>query len=114
MDTQERKLRREKRLQSLKDCQTPTDVAYNIWTKELDEYVNAEFGYQKRKLIVDWIESYKLKRTPQWSSYKTPSDLAYGIWKPCLDQLDDYGLFSDLRNTLVDWIEQYVQSSQTE
>lgn len=114
MDTQEIKDRREKKLQSLKDCQTPTDVAYNIWTKELDEYVNAEFGYRKRKLFVDWIESYKLKRTPQLSFLKTPSDLADDIWKPFLDHPDDYGLFSDLRNTLVEWIEQYVQSSQTE
>ena len=112
MDTQERKDRREKRLQSLKDCQTPTDVAYNIWTKELEKYMGDRSHY--RVPFVDWIESYKLKRTPQWNSYKTPSDLADGIWKPFLDRPDDYGLFSDLRNTLVEWIEQYVQSSQTE
>ena len=109
MDTQERKERREKRLQSLKDCQTPTDVAYNIWTKESEEYMGDRSCY--RKPFIDWIESYKLKRTPQWKSYKTPRDLAEGIWKLFLDRQDDYGLFLDLRNTLVEWIERYVQSS---
>lgn len=109
MDTQERKERREKRLQTLKECKTPTDLAFNIWTKESEEYMGDRSCY--RNPFINWIESYKNKVTPQWKSYKTPKDLAEGIWKPFLDRPDDFGLFSDLRNSLVDWIERYALSS---
>lgn len=109
METQERKERREKRIQSLKDCQTPTDLAFNIWTKQMEEYMGDRSIY--RNPFIEWIESYKSKYTPKnWTSYKTPRDLAEGIWKPYLDRSDDYGLFADLRNALVDWIEQYANS----
>ena len=109
METQERKERREKRIQSLKDCQTPTDLAFNIWTKQMEEYMGDRSIY--RNPFIEWIESYKSKSAPKnWTSYKTPRDLAEGIWKPYLDRSDDYGLFADLRNALVDWIEQYANS----
>lgn len=110
METQERKERREKRIQSLKDCQTPTDLAFNIWTKQMEEAMGSSRDHY-RKPFIEWIESYKSKSTPKnWTSYKTPRDLAEGIWKPFLDRSDDYGLFSDLRNALVDWIDQYANS----
>ena len=108
METQERKERRAIRIQSLKDCQTPMELAYNIWTKESEACIGDRSHY--RTPFINWVESYKTKTTPQWTSYKTPRDLANGIWKPFLDRPDDYGLFSDLRNALVDWIEQYALS----
>ena len=110
MEIQERKERREKRIQSLLDCQTTTDLAFNIWTKQMDEYMSDRSIY--RTPFIEWIESYKSK-TPvkMWTSYKTPRDLAEGIWKPYLDREDDYGLFSDLRNALVRWIANYADSS---
>ena len=108
MDTQERKERRAKRIQSLMDCKNPNELAYNIWTKESEACIGDRAHY--RNPFINWIESYKLKTTPQWISYKTPRDLAEGIWKPILDTPNDYGLFSELRNALVDWIDRYALS----
>ena len=110
MDTLERKERREQRIQTLINCQTPTDLAFNIWTKQMEEAIGSSRDHYRNPFI-NWIESYKSKTIPQWTSYKTPRDLANGIWKPFLDSPDDYGLFSDLRNALVDWIENYALSS---
>lgn len=106
METQERKERREKRIQSLKNCQTPIELSFNIWTKQSEEIIGDRSIY--RNPFVEWIESYKAKTNPEmWTSYKTPTELAEGIWKPYLDRADDYDLFSDLRNALVEWIERY-------
>lgn len=106
MDTQARRINR---LQSIKDCQTPTDLAYNIWTKESDISIGDRSHF--RNPFINWVESYKTKSTPQWTSYKTPRDLVNGIWKPYLDRPDDNGLFSDLRNAVIEWIERYAQTS---
>jgi hypothetical protein len=91
METEERKERREKRIQSLKECQTPTDLAYNIWTKELEEAMGDRSHY--RIPFINWIESYKMGINPQWESYKNPHDLAEGIWKPFLDRPDVWFIF---------------------
>lgn len=105
MDAQVLKERRLKRIESLMNCKTPEELAYNIWTKQSEDCIGDRSHY--RNPFINWIESYKAKSIPQWKSYKTPRDLAEGIWKPFLDREDDYGLFSDLRNALVDWIERY-------
>jgi len=108
MNTQEHIERREKRIQSLIDCKSTNELAYNIWSKESEKYLGDRSCY--RNPFINWIESYKSKTTPQWVSYKTPKDLAEGIWKPFLDRPDDYGLFSSLRTALVNWIECYATS----
>jgi hypothetical protein len=98
----EREKKNKERIQSLLDCRTPEELFYNIWTKESERWIDY------RTPFVNWIESYKLKTTPQWKSYKTPRELAEGIWKPFLDRSDDYNLFSDLRDALIKWIEDYT------
>lgn len=110
MESQERKERREKRIQTLRDCKTPTEVAFNIWTKQMDGYMSNRDIY--RKPFVEWIEAYKEGIYPRnRTDYKTPSDLAEGIWKKkYLDRDDDYGLFSDLRKALAEWICKYKTS----
>ena len=106
METKERKERREKRVQTLRDCKTPTEVAFNIWAKQTEEYMSSRAIY--RIPFIEWVESYSRGELPkQWTSYKVPADLAEGIWKTYLDREDDYGLFSQLREALIDWIEKY-------
>lgn len=111
METTEQKDRREKRMLSMQNCETPADLAINIWPKKMDETIGDRSIY--RNPFIEWIESYKAKTTPKiWNSYKTPSDLANGIWPSYLDRSDKNGLFLELRNTLVGWIESYTKNKQ--
>ena len=96
------------RLKRMKDATTPTELAYTIWTKQLEEAMgSSRDGY--RKPFIAWIEAYKSNTTPkEFSKYKTPKDLAEGVWQPFLDRNEEDKLwFGSLRSGLVEWINAY-------
>lgn len=96
----------EKRVNELKECKTPKDLAYNIWTLKQEEYMGDRSIY--RNPFIEWIDSYRLSKSPtMWTGYTTPQELSEGIWKPFLDREDDNGLFIELRLALVNWIVSY-------
>lgn len=94
--------RRRVRLHSMDICLTAKDLAYNIWTEELEEAVGDRSSY--RKPFIEWVESYCKGEKPKQWKYSSPSELAEAIWKPYLDMEND-DLFLQLRNHLVMWIE---------
>jgi hypothetical protein len=112
MDKPEEEKRLKERLQRMKDAKTPTELAFTIWTKELEEAMgSSRDGY--RNPFIAWIECYREGIKPRgWSSYKTPKDLAEGIWQPFLDRKSDGNWFTELRKDLIDWIEEYKKKER--
>lgn len=94
------------RLLELKNCQTPEEVAYTIWTKHFEQCTGSKKEY--RDGFINWVEAYKNDTTPQWTSYKTVDDLVRSIWEPFLDITEtDTFWFGSLRNGLIEWINLY-------
>jgi hypothetical protein len=99
------------RLKTMKESTTPTELAYTIWTKQLEDAMgSSRDGY--RKPFINWIESYKSGTKPkEWGKYKTPKELAEAVWEPYLDNNDEDKLwFDSLRSGLVEWINDYCCS----
>jgi len=96
------------RLQRMEEATTPTELAYTIWTKQLEEAMGSS-RKPYRDPFIDWIEAYSKDSVPkQWTSYKTLADLAEGIWNPKLDTNEsDVLWFGSLKSGLVKWIENY-------
>lgn len=95
-----------KRLQVLKDCNSPEEVSYTIWTKHFEECTGSKKEY--RDGFINWVESYKNNTTPQWTSYDTVEDLVLSIWEPYLDNTETDTLwFGSLRKGLIEWINHY-------
>lgn len=106
--TLEFKERLEQRLKTMKEAKTPTELAYTIWTKQLEEAMGSSRD-SYRNSFINWIEGYKAKTPPtEWSVYKTPNELADDIWQPYLDRNAEDKLWcGSLRAGLVEWINEY-------
>ncbi len=102
---QEEKDRLDARISAMMACKTPEELAYNIWTPELEKAMGDRSAY--RKPFINWVECYKSGEKPQWR-YKTPMELAEGIW---VRFAKDDEWINSVRNALVDWIEQYAIGS---
>ncbi len=96
------------RLKIMKEAKTPTDLAYTIGSKQLEEAMGSSRDCY-RKPFIAWIEDYKKKTTPkEWYKYKNPIDLANAVWQPFLDNNEDDKLwFGSLRAGLIEWIDDY-------
>ncbi len=105
---EEIKKRLEARLQIMKDAKTPTELAFTIWTKELEEAMRSSRD-SYRNAFVGWIEAYRDKKKPkEWTKYKTPTELAEAIWEVRYDRNEEDKLwFGSLRSYLVEWINDY-------
>ena len=90
------------RLKSMRDCQTPEELSFNIWTLELEQAMGDRSAY--RKPFVNWVECYKSGEVPQWR-YKTPMEVAEAIWYKSKSREDAW--IVAVRQELVDWIERY-------
>lgn len=101
--------RLERRMQRMKEAKTPTELAYTIWTQELENAMGSSREHY-RKPFIAWIESYKNQTPPtQWTKYKTPEELAEDLWNPKIVENDesDTFWFGSLRAGLVEWIKTY-------
>ena len=106
------KERLEKRLQQMKEAKNPTELAYTIWTKELENAMGSSRDHYRIPFI-SWIEAYKNKTPPtQLTKYKTPEELAEDLWDPFVETDEsDVLWFSSLRTGLVEWIKTYAGRS---
>lgn len=97
--------RLEKRLKRLTSCTTPEEMAFDIWSKNLEEAMQSS-RKEYRDGFINWVECYKSDtKKPMWK-YKTPEELANAIWQPYLDEPKDTW-FPALREALVLWINAY-------
>jgi hypothetical protein len=96
------------RLKEMKDATTPTELAYTIWTKKLEEAMGLS-REPYRYALVTWIWAYKDNTIPpQWAKYKTPEEIAEAVWEPTLELGEEDRLwFGSLRSGLVEWINNY-------
>jgi len=95
------------RIRSLNICNTPEELSFNIWTKELEEAIGSRKEY--RNGFVNWIESRKNGTSPQWK-YVNIKEFVEAIWPPYLDEdKDDY--FPLLRNALEQWVNEYIKKT---
>lgn len=103
------KERLEKRLQRMKEAKTPTELAYTIWTKELEQAMGSSRDHYRTPFVA-WIEAYKNRTTPtQCTKYKTPEEFSEDLWNPKIVENDESDIlwFSSLRAGLVEWIKTY-------
>ena len=101
--------RLEKRMQRMKEAKTPTELAYTIWTQELENAMSSSRDHYRTPFI-NWIEAYKNQTIPkQWTKYKTPEELAEGIWNPNIVESGESDIlwFGSLRAGSVEWIKTY-------
>ena len=105
--------RLKKRMQRMQEAKTPTELAYTIWTQQLEDAMGSSRDCY-RKPFIEWIEAYKNKITPkQWTKYKTPEELAEDLWNPRIVETDESDVlwFGSLRTGLVEWIKTYAGRS---
>lgn len=100
------------RLKKMQDATTPTELAYTIWTKQLEEAMGSS-REAYRNAFIGWICAYRDKTTPkEWTKYKTTKELAEAVWDPNLDISEEDELwFGSLRSGLVKWINDYSNRS---
>jgi len=100
------------RLKRMKDATTPTELAYTIWTKQLEEAMGSSRD-SYRNAFIGWIWAYKDKTIPkEWTKYKTPEELAEAVWDSSFDRSEEDKLwFGSLRSGLVEWINAYCGRS---
>ena len=106
--------RLEKRMRRMKNAKTPTELAYTIWTQQLENAMGSSRDHY-RKPFIAWIEAYKNRIAPtQWTKYKTPEELAEDIWNPKIVENDESDIlwFGSLRSGLVEWINNYCGRTQ--
>ena len=103
----EQKQRLKLRLAEIRNCKTPEELAFAIWSKKFEEATGSNKDAY-RKPFINWIEHFvgETENNLIWTSYKTPRDLAEGIWQPFLDEPNDEW-FPSLRDELVAWIFNY-------
>lgn len=96
------------RLQVMKEANTPSELAYTIWTKQLEEAMGSS-RQEYRNCFIEWINAYKEKRKPNlWNRYQTPEDMAEAVWAKNLETDESDNLwFGSLRNGLIEWINDY-------
>lgn len=93
------------RIAAMQACKTPEELAFNIWTVELEKAMGDRSAY--RKPFIDWVECYATGQTPQWR-YKTPVELAEAIW--VTGREDEW--IKTVRQALVDWCENFRRTKQ--
>jgi len=100
------------RLKRMKDATTPYELAYTIWTKQLDEAMGSSRD-SYRNAFISWIWVYKDKTIPkEWTKYKNPEELAEAVWDSNFDRSEEDKLwFGSLRSGLVEWINAYCGRS---
>ena len=100
------------RLKRMEDATTPSELAYTIWTKQLEEAMQSS-RQSYRDCLIEWIVAYKENRKPNLcNKYQTPMEVAEGIWKPYLcNNEEDKLWFGSLREGLVKWINSYCNKS---
>lgn len=103
------KERLERRMLQMREAKTPTELAYTIWTQQLENAMGSSRDHYRIPFI-DWIEAFKNQTLPkQWTKYKNPEELAEAIWDPKLVETDesDRLWFGSLRKGLIEWIKNY-------
>lgn len=103
------------RLQELKECKSPYDVSYFIWSKHFEECTGNKD--EDRSGFIDWVESHKNNTKPDhWTPYNNVEDiteLSEFIWPTYLDLTEtDTLYFGSLRKGLIEWINQYNTQTQ--
>jgi hypothetical protein len=97
------KKREELRYNKIRSCNSPEELSWVIWTKDLEEAMQSSRDCY-RKPFVQWINEYTVGLPHAGWKYNNPHELAEGIWHVFINE---DGHFKRLRNTLVDWIENY-------
>jgi hypothetical protein len=106
---EEIRAREEKRYEEIRNCISPEELSFAVWTKDIEEVMHSSRDCY-RKPFVQWINEYASGIPHTAWKYSTPRELAEAIWKPYLDSGDKY--FENLRQTLTMWIEQYKKSKK--
>jgi hypothetical protein len=95
------KAREEKRYEELRNCTTPEELSFAVWTMDLENAMQSSRDCY-RKPFVQWIEEYAQNKPHEGWKYNTPRELAEDIWK-----VFDEEYFKNLQQILITWIEQY-------
>jgi hypothetical protein len=98
------KERRRQRYMQLKNCLTPEELSWKIWTKELEDAMQSNRDCYRKPFVL-WIEEYASNLPYSIWKYGTPMELANDIWVSFGNEKDRH--FDTLRTILVNWIENY-------
>jgi hypothetical protein len=94
---EEIRAREEKKYEEIRNCKSPEELSFAVWTKDMDEAMQSSRDCY-RKPFVQWVVEHASGIPHTGWRYKTTREFVEGIWPPFLDAGDSH--FENLRKVL--------------